>query len=116
MCIRDRSSIYDLVVLDVMLPGISSEKVFELILTTSPETAIVVVTAFDTEKIESLFTLKGAAAYIQKPFLSNAIFRQQCMDAILSHWADNDAARLQQTKVAAERAREEHAMRMSRYL
>jgi len=115
-CSRLESSIYDLVVLDVMLPGISSEKVFELILTTSPETAIVVVTAFDTEKIESLFTLKGAAAYIQKPFLSNAIFRQQCMDAILAHWADNDAARLQQTKVAAERAREEHAMRMSRYL
>ena len=115
-CNRIESWTYDLVVLDVMLPGISSEKVFELIRTTSPEAAIVVVTAFDTEKIESLFTLKGAAAYIQKPFLSNAIFRQQCMDAILSHWAGNDAARLQQAKVASERARNEHANRMSRYL
>lgn len=110
------SSTYDLVVLDVMLPGISSEKVFELIRKASPETAIVVITAFDTEKIESLFTLKGAAAYIQKPFLSNAMFRQQCMDAILSHWASNDAARLEQTREAAERAHKEHVKRMSRYL
>jgi len=111
-----QSSTYDLVVLDVMLPGISSEKVFELIRTTSPETAIVVVTAFDTEKIESHFTLRGAAAYIQKPFLSNAIFRQQCMDAILSHWADNDAPRLEQARAAAEHAHKEHARRMSRYM
>lgn len=113
---RVESARYDLVVLDVMLPGISGEKVFELIRTISPETAIVVVTAFDTEKIESHFTLGGAAAYIQKPFLSNAVFRQQCMDAILSHWAGYDASRLEQAKAAADHARKEHTRRMSRYL
>lgn len=115
-CVLVESSTYDLIVLDVMLPGISSETVFELIRTVSPETATVVITAFDTEKIESLFTLKGATAYIQKPFLSNAIFRQQCMDAILSHWATHDNSRLEQTRIAAERAQKDHARRMSRYL
>jgi len=113
---RIEASKYDLVVLDVMLPGISGENVFELIRKKSPETAIVVMTAFDTEKVESFFTLKGAAAYIQKPFLNNSLFRQQCMNAILSHWNGNVANRLQKAKVSAERAHKEHARRMNRYV
>ena len=66
---------FDLVVLDVMIPGSSSDDVLELIVKTFPSTAVVVMTAFDTQSIESRFTLGGAVEYIKKPFHSNTVFK-----------------------------------------
>ena len=109
-------NVYDLVVLDVMLPGISGDELFSHLRAKSPDTAVVVITAFDTDERELQFTFGGAAGYIQKPFVSNKVFRQQVMDAVLSHHDKTEAARLLIAQSERNIALENHRAQMNKYV
>ena len=106
---------FDLVVLDVMLPGMSGAELFKYIREHSPLTAVVMITAFDTDERQLDFSLEGAAAYIRKPFESNKIFRQQVVDAVIAHHAQNESKRLAKVKGEQHRLLDGHIERMSRY-
>lgn len=79
---RLKDSSYDIVVLDVMLPGISGEDVFAYIRESLPQTPVIIITAFDTKKRELEFTFHGADSYVPKPFDSNMEFRLQLMETL----------------------------------
>jgi DNA-binding response OmpR family regulator len=63
-----RESAPDLILLDLMLPGIDGFAFAEQIRTTDPEVAIVMVTALDTERDKVRGLDAGADDYITKPF------------------------------------------------
>ncbi len=59
---------HDLVLLDVMLPGMSGEQVLAEIMRIDPEQPIVVMTAHGTMDLAEKMMLGGAVDYIGKPF------------------------------------------------
>jgi len=64
---------FDLVVLDLLMPGISGMEVLPLIKRESPSTQVIMVTAFSTidNAVEAM--RKGADDYITKPFKINEL-------------------------------------------
>ncbi|MEJ2200281.1 MAG: response regulator [Desulfuromonadaceae bacterium] len=72
-----KSKRHDLVLLDIMLPGMSGETVLTEILTVTPRQPVVIMTAhFDMELAEKLM-LQGAADFIAKPFKAEPL-REVC--------------------------------------
>src|SRR5690606_4810287 len=59
---------HDLVLLDVMLPGMSGPQVLEAILAIDSHQPVVVMTAYSTIELAEDLMLKGAADFIAKPF------------------------------------------------
>lgn len=111
-----QNNVYHLVVLDVMLPGKSGDELFAHLREKAPDTAIVIITAFDTDEREFQFTFGGAAGYIKKPFESNKVFRQQVMDAVLSHYDKTEAARLVVVQSKRNIALENRRIHMNKYV
>ncbi len=81
---------HDLVLLDVMLPGLSGEDILEEILATDPLQPVVVMTAHGTMDLAEKMMLRGAADFITKPFRNDQL-RKVCdlaarrEDYLLSH-------------------------------
>ncbi|MGJ8530086.1 response regulator [Maritalea sp.] len=107
---------YDLIVLDIMIPGKSGAEVFQHLKENMPDAAVVVVTAYDSDSKEFDFIFGGATAYIKKPYESNRKFRQQCMDALLKKWSTDQSAKLVETRNISHSANEDFRNRMSRYV
>ena len=62
------SDTYDLVVSDVSMPGLTGMALLERIKTTTPETAVLMITAYTTAE-QAVEAMKlGAYDYIAKPF------------------------------------------------
>lgn len=59
---------YDLVLLDVMLPGMSGPEVLQEMFKTRPEQPVVIMTAHSTMERAQELMLAGAADFIAKPF------------------------------------------------
>ena len=84
------ASKYDLVLLDVMLPGMSGEQVLENILAEDSNQSIVIMTAHGNAELASKLMLKGAIDFISKPFRADNL-RQVCeialhrQDYLISH-------------------------------
>ena len=76
---------YDAVVLDVMLPRVGGDEVFRQLQATHPDTAVLIITAHDTESRELDYVFGGADGYLAKPFDSNRVFRQKVVDALCHH-------------------------------
>ncbi len=60
--------IYDLVITDVKMPGMSGLEVLEAVKEISPDTAVIVMTAFADMDDAILALKRGAADYLRKPF------------------------------------------------
>ena len=65
----------DLVILDIMLPGIDGFKVCELIKKKSPLTKIIAMTGYNTEEHRRRMKEKGADAFLAKPFGREDLFK-----------------------------------------
>ena len=65
---QSASGRYDLVVLDLLMPGLSGEEVFERIKRLNPEQKILIVSGFSSEAVVRRLLSSGAAGFIQKPF------------------------------------------------
>lgn len=61
-------NLYDLVILDLALPGISGVDVLKQIKLNYPDTAVIIITASDSTKIAVDCMKSGAIDYIAKPF------------------------------------------------
>lgn len=59
--------IFDLVVTDVRMPGLTGLDILPRIKKIQPEVAIVVITAFGTEEVRRKAFERGANAYLEKP-------------------------------------------------
>lgn len=111
-----QNNIYDVVVLDVMLPGMSGEDIFKFMTDKFEETPIVIITAHDTNEREFHFNYSDAAGYIKKPFESNKIFRHQVMNSIVEHHEKIAQRRLVISNSERDIALEQYKKSMSRYL
>lgn len=113
---RINNNDYDAIVLDVMLPGVSGEDLFEAIQTKNKKTSIVIITAFDTEDREFRFKFNGAAAYIKKPFASNREFRLALSDALVEHHRKVALDELNNIKMSHDTAWDAYRQQMNQYL
>lgn len=66
-----KKSTFDLVLLDLLMPGISGMEVLPLIKRESPSTQVIMVTAFSTVDNAVEAMRKGADDYLTKPFKIN---------------------------------------------
>ncbi|HEY5672236.1 MAG TPA: response regulator [Malonomonas sp.] len=85
-----KQNVYDLVLLDVMLPKMSGEDVLHEILSLSPQQPVVVMTAHGSIDLAEKLMRRGAVDFITKPFRP-AQLRQVCElaarrdDYLISH-------------------------------
>lgn len=113
---RLEETAYDAVVLDVMLPRVSGDEVFRQLQETSPGTAVLVITAHDTEKRELDYVFGGADGYLAKPFDSNRVFRQKVVEALRHHHDRAVAALHSQQVKEADDPWETYRRRMQAHL
>ncbi|MER2493107.1 GGDEF/EAL domain-containing response regulator [Catenovulum sediminis] len=66
---------YDIVLLDVMLPGLSGEKVLEHMMAVKPAQAVIIMTAHGTIDMAETMIIQGAADFITKPFRAEQLRR-----------------------------------------
>lgn len=63
-----KSKPYDIVLLDIMMPGLSGDEVLDIILSINPKQVVIVMTAHGTSELAEILLVKGATDYLQKPF------------------------------------------------
>lgn len=113
---RIRETAYDIVVLDVMLPVVSGDEVFRELRETRPDTAVLIITAHDTEAREIDYVFGGADGYLAKPFDSNRAFRQKVVDALRQHHERTAKTAFQRQAEEADEAWETYRQRMQAHL
>lgn len=72
----------DLVILDIMLPGLNGFKVCESIRQKNKQIKIIAITGYDTEENKNKILSAGADAYFSKPLEIQKLLR--CMHGLLS--------------------------------
>lgn len=65
---KDKETLYDLIITDLMMPGISGMDLLTSLKTTRPEASVVMVTGYPTIKTAVQAIKIGAFDYIPKPF------------------------------------------------
>lgn len=68
---------YDIVLLDIMMPGMSGDEVLDVIMKLNPKQVVIAMTAHGTIDLAELMLVKGATDYIQKPFKAEQL-RKVC--------------------------------------
>lgn len=76
-----RQNTYDLILLDIMMPGMSGDQVLEEVIAINPNQVVIAMTAHGTIDLAQLMLVKGATDYIQKPFKADQL-RKVCDIAI----------------------------------
>ncbi len=76
-----KDNVYDIVLLDIMLPGMSGDEVLDTLIGLNPQQVVIAMTAHGTIDLAELMLTKGAADYIQKPFRAEQL-RKICDIAI----------------------------------
>ena len=72
-----RNKSYDIVLLDIMMPGMSGVEVLEVLMELNPQQVVIAMTAHGTIDLAELMLVKGASDYIQKPFKAEQL-RKVC--------------------------------------
>ncbi|MCJ8320516.1 MAG: EAL domain-containing protein [Colwellia sp.] len=68
---------YDLILLDIMMPGMSGDEVLDVLVELKPRQIIIAMTAHGNIDLAELMLTKGASDYIQKPFKAEQL-RKVC--------------------------------------
>jgi YesN/AraC family two-component response regulator len=70
---------FDLIITDIAMPGIDGLELLSIIKSKSPETKVIIITAYGTDEREEKAYEIGADKYIEKPFdiseLRNLVFK-----------------------------------------
>ena len=73
------SASFDLVITDIAMPGMDGLELLSIIKSRTPETKVVIITAYGTDEREERAYKIGAERYIEKPFdiseLRNLVFK-----------------------------------------
>lgn len=73
------AQMFDLVITDIAMPGIDGLELLSIIKSRSPETKVIIITAYGTDEREERAFKIGADKYIEKPFdiseLRNLVFK-----------------------------------------
>ena len=72
-----RQKSYDIILLDIMMPGMSGDEVLDVLIELNPRQVVIAMTAHGTIDLAELMLVKGAADYIQKPFKAEQL-RKVC--------------------------------------
>lgn len=64
---------YDLVFLDLVMPGVDGETALETIRSRHPDAEVVVVSSHDDDRVIGNILARGARAYLTKPFTEEHI-------------------------------------------
>ena len=67
---------FDLVILDMLMPGLSGEEVFARIREMNPTCRVLLVSGFSSEHVVSKILEQGGMDFIQKPFLIEVLSRK----------------------------------------
>ena len=67
---------FDLVILDMLMPGLSGEEVFTRIREMNPTCRVLLVSGFSSEHVVSKILEQGGMDFIQKPFLIEVLSRK----------------------------------------
>jgi two-component system cell cycle sensor histidine kinase/response regulator CckA len=67
---------FDLVILDMLMPGLSGEEVFARLRAMNPACRVLVVSGFSSEHVVSKILEQGGMDFIQKPFLIEVLSRK----------------------------------------
>ena len=70
---RDRKEGIDLVVLDVIMPGMGGSKCLEALLEYDPQAKVVVSSGYSSNSQKNNLIKKGALTYLSKPYLTNEL-------------------------------------------
>jgi two-component system cell cycle sensor histidine kinase/response regulator CckA len=65
---RDHADSIDLVILDMTMPGLGGEEVFQQIRRIRPDVRVIVTSGYSRQEAASRFAGKGLASFMQKPF------------------------------------------------
>jgi DNA-binding NtrC family response regulator len=76
-----KASRYNLVITDLMMPGIDGLELIKKIRTTAPDLKIMMITGYATMKTALLAMREGASKYISKPFTRDELL--QAINAVL---------------------------------
>ena len=68
-----QSTTYDIILLDIMMPGMSGEEVLDKIIEMNPSQVVIAMTAHGTINLAELLLRNGASDYITKPFKSDQL-------------------------------------------
>ena len=72
---------FDLILLDIKMPGISGLRVIEDAKTANPDVDIIVISGWDSQQVATEAIEKGAVDYITKPFKVE-IFQMKIKEAL----------------------------------
>jgi two-component system cell cycle sensor histidine kinase/response regulator CckA len=67
---------FDLIILDMLMPGLSGEEVFARIRKMNPTARVLLVSGFSSEHVVSKILEQGGMDFIQKPFLIEVLSRK----------------------------------------
>ena len=73
--LKVRKKVYDLVLCDFKLPGISGLAFMKLSLELQPRTPVIILTTQSTEKMEKASYKEGAYGFLRKPVRADALDR-----------------------------------------
>lgn len=67
---------YDLVILDLLMPGLSGEEVFNRLRRLRPDLRVLIVSGFSSEQVVTRILAHGGRDFIQKPFSIDVLSRK----------------------------------------
>lgn len=77
---------HDIVVLDLMLPGMHGRSVLDEIISINPDQPVIIVTAYSEEERHIDYALNGASEFLSKPYTLSSL-RNACRNAtVQSKW------------------------------
>jgi len=68
-----REKFYDLIIVDLMMPGLNGVDLLRQIKTESPKSPVIMITGYPTMKSSLLAMQLGAFDFLPKPFLPNTL-------------------------------------------
>ena len=86
---RDASNVIDLLLTDVVMPGMNGPELARLVRELRPELVTLFMTGYADGEILRLATLEGLHRHIQKPFTVHSLLAR-VGDALAARWNDHD--------------------------